>query len=195
MEVDQSIVLLAARLDRWFEGNHATFASQDVAAQSEALLHGFEIVKELDRLKADGIAALGRLLQADGSATHDERAANLTRGFEFAARLADTLHDELLDTNGETKIWRLMDEIVKGLDAFGSGRAALAVLFDHPDAAVRASAGAYLVDLMPDRVVPMLRTIEERNDASCALFRAHWALLAWKLDGKSRFNSLDEKHE
>jgi hypothetical protein len=43
---------------------------------------------------------------------------------------------------------------------------------------------------MPERVVPILHQIEEKKDASSALFRAHWALLGWELEGKSRFNSL-----
>jgi hypothetical protein len=32
---------------------------------------------------------------------------------------------------------------------------------------------------MPERVVPMLRKIEENEDANSAHFNAHWALLAW----------------
>jgi len=190
MDVDQSIVQLGAKLDEWFEENRATFASQDRAAQAGALLRGFKVVKELDRLKADGFAALNALLNWHETPTNDERAADLVRGFEFAARLADTLHDELLDTDGQTKVWHLMDAIVKRLDDLGSGRVALAVLFKHPNAGVRASAGAYLIDLMPEQVVDMLAAIEKSEHANCAHFRAHWTLLAWERERKSRFNSL-----
>jgi hypothetical protein len=85
-----------------------------------------------------------------------------------------------------------MDGIVLALDAIGSGRAALAVLLDHADPGVRALAAVYLIDLMPERIVPMLRQIEEEEEmrGRSARFRAHWTLLAWELDGKSRFNSL-----
>lgn len=190
MEVDQSIMQLGAKLDEWFEENRPTFASQDRAAQAGALLRGFKVVNELDRLKADGFAAINALLDRQDTSTNDERAADLVRGFEFAARLADTLHDELLDTDGQTKAWGLMDALVKRLDGIGSGRVALAVLFKHPNAGVRASAGAYLIDLMPEQVVELLGAIEESEHANCAHFRAHWTLLAWKREHKSRFNSL-----
>jgi hypothetical protein len=190
MEIDQSIAQLGAELDEWFEKSSATFDSQDRAAQTEAVVRGFRMVKGLDRLKADGFAAISALLGRQDMPTNNERAAELVRGFEFAARLADTLHDELLDTEGQTKVWDLMDAIVKCLNEFGSGRAALAVLFKHPNAGVRASAGAYLIDLMPEQVVDMLGTIEESEHANCAHFRAHWTLLAWRREHKSRFNSL-----
>jgi hypothetical protein len=191
MEIDESIAQLGEKLQEWFYGNVPTFASDDRQAQAEALLRGFELVKEFDRLKADGLAALTALLARQDETTDEQRVASLIRGFEFGAKLADTLHDEIRDiADGETKVVHLMDEIVKALNAIGSGRAALAVLLDHRDAGVRALAGFYLIDLMPERVVPILRQIEEKKDASSALFRAHWALLGWKLEGKSRFNYL-----
>jgi hypothetical protein len=45
MEIDESIVQLVAKLDEWFDGNHATFASRDRVAQGKALLSGIELVK------------------------------------------------------------------------------------------------------------------------------------------------------
>ena len=75
---------------------------------------------------------------------------------------------------------------MKALDEMRSGRVALARLLDHPDPGVRASAGAYLIDMMPDRVVPVLRQIEERNKGSSAGFSAHWVLLDRELKQKNR---------
>jgi hypothetical protein len=83
-----------------------------------------------------------------------------------------------------------VDAIVKALHTIGSGRTALVVLLDCPDPGVRALAGAHLLDLMPERVVPILRQIEAKADGSSASFRAQWALLAWEREGKSRFNYL-----
>src|SRR5579863_1050264 len=186
MELNESIARLGAKLDEWFDGNVDTFASRDPVAQVKALLRGTEIAKELDRCKADGLAALTALLERQDASTEDERRSSLVRGFEFGSRLAHTLHDELLDTNGETKVVRLMHAIVGALDGIGSGRAALAVLLDHPDAGVRASAAAYLVNLMPDRAVPILREIDQKEGGSSADFTAHWALLAWELKQKAK---------
>jgi hypothetical protein len=190
MEIDQSIAQLAAELDEWFEESGMAIESRGRATQTEAVVRGFRMVKGLDQLKADGFAAISALLGRRDIPTNNERAAALVKGFEFAARLADTLHDELLDIQGQTKAWGLMDAIVKRLNEFGSGRAALSVLFEHPDAGVRASAGAYLIDLMPEQVVDMLGAIRESEHANCAHFRAHWTLLAWRREHKSRFNSL-----
>jgi hypothetical protein len=192
MNVDQSIVQLGEKLDAWWDQFSGMLDSKDQVAQANALLQGFEIAKEFDRLKTDGLATITALIDRDSPVADDDvRAASLIRGFEFGARLADTLHDEFCDTaDGETKVVRLVDEIVKALDAIGSGRAALAVLLDKPDPGVRALAGAYLIDLLPERVGPILRQIEDEARGRSAGFRAYWALLAWERERKSRFNYL-----
>jgi hypothetical protein len=136
------------------------------------------------------LAAIAALLEQHDPVAGDNRAASLIRGFEFGTRLADTLHDEFSNPHAVTKIVRLVDATVKALHTIGSGRAALVAFLDHPDPGVRALAGAYLLDLMPERVVPILRQIEAKADGSSASFRAQWALLAWEREGKSRFNYL-----
>jgi hypothetical protein len=193
MDIDESIVQLGQKLDAWWEGLMPLLGSQDRMAQGKTLLSGFKIAKEFDRLKADGLAAITTLVDCHDPVVDDERAASLIRGFEFGARLADTLHDEFRDiADGETKVVRIVDEIVKTLDKIGSGRAALAALLDHGDRGVRALAGAYLIDLLPERVGPVLRQVEDEARGRSAGFRAHWALLAWEREGKSRFNHLSK---
>jgi hypothetical protein len=193
VEIDASIAELGSRLDDWFQDNRTTFASRDRTAQGDALVSGFDVVKDLDRFKLDGMTALTGLLNRDVLIASNDRTAPLIRGFEFGAKLAHALHDGLLDTDGETEVLGLMDAIVLALNEASPGRSALTALFEHPNAGVRASAGAYLIDSIPDRVVPLLMEIDERSDGSSASFTAHWALLAWKLDKKSRFNYLSEK--
>jgi hypothetical protein len=180
MELDETIVQLGDRLDTWCDGFFAMLDSKDRVAQGNALLGGIEIVKELDRLKAKGLAAIKALLFRQ-HATEDERVASLVRGFEFAAKLRHTLSDELMDTDGVNKTVDLTNSIADALDATSSGRAALAVLLDHSDARVRASAGAYLANSMPERVIPILRAIEEHERGNSAHFTAHWAVLDWEL--------------
>jgi uncharacterized protein (DUF4415 family) len=58
-----------------------------------------------------------------------------------------------------------------------------------PTAGVRASEGAFLVDLMPDRVVPILCDIEEKEYANSAHFTACWALLRREREGKALRNT------
>jgi hypothetical protein len=186
MEVDDAIVQLGAKLDAWLDGNLATISSMDRVAQFKALLAGIEITKELDLLKAKGLAAITALLNRQNTATGDERVASLIRAFEFAAKLEATLKDELQDIDGANKTVVLMDEIANALDATDPGRAVLAGLLDHPDDRVRASAGAYLlsVGLMPERVLPILHEIEDKGLGDCADFTAHWAILHWEREGK-----------
>jgi hypothetical protein len=189
MEIDEAIVRVGEKLDAWWDDFSPIFNTEDRIAQGQAILRGFEIAKEFEHLKADGLASLTALLARQDVAPGEQRVVSLIRGFEFGARLADTLDDEFSDVDGETRVVRLMDAIVDALDRIGSGRAALAGLLDHRDAGVRAWAGADLIDLMPERVVPILRQIEAKVDGGGASFRAYLTLLAWGREGKARFNS------
>jgi hypothetical protein len=184
MENDDVIVQLGAKLDAWLDGNLATISSMDRVAQFKALLAGIEISNELDRLKVKGLAAITALLNRQDAVTEDERVATLVRGFEFGSKLACTLHDELLDVAGETEVLRLMTAIEDKLASIGSGRMALTVLLDHADARVRALAGESLLRLVPDRVLPILRDIEEKEHGNSAHFTAYNAILYWQHEGE-----------
>lgn len=140
MENDDAIVQLGAKLDKWLDGNLASLASTDRAAQIKALLAGVDLINELDRLKASGLAALKELLNNRASMPQEERRRALVRGFELAAKLQHALHDELLDTDGETEVARLKHAVVDAIDGSVFGRASLSELLDHSDAGVRASA-------------------------------------------------------
>ena len=62
MEIDVSIARLGEKLDKWFDENRSTFVSENKKQQANALLGGFALIKEFDRLKADGLAAIRLLL-------------------------------------------------------------------------------------------------------------------------------------
>jgi hypothetical protein len=186
MDINESIIELGSKLDAWLDGNLRTISSMDRLAQFKALLAGIEITKELDQIKAQGLTAIATLLKRPDAATENERAASLVRGFEFAARLSDTLSDELMDIDGHNKVVLLMNGIANTLGAMACGRAPLAILLDHPDAGIRASAGAYLIDLMPECVLPILHEIEEKEHGNSAHSTAHNAILGWECEGKHK---------
>lgn len=119
MEIDDSITQLGAKLDAWWAKFSAILYSEDRTAQGNALLRGFEIAKEFDRLKAEGLAAITALLNCQGAddGTHAERVASLLQGFAFGAKLASTLHGEFRDTKTEIIVVNLMYTIVEALDA------------------------------------------------------------------------------
>lgn len=186
--VDAAVAELGAKLDAWFDRNRATFASRDRNSQREALVAGIEIVQELDGLKRQGLRTIRALLKRRNATAPEQHVAALLSGFELATKLGDALHDELLDTDGESELIGLKNEIADVLDANHGGRGELAALLDHPDAGVRASAGAYLLiaNMIPERAVPVLREIENNGECSNrAYFKAHWALLDWKLKQKA----------
>jgi hypothetical protein len=184
MEISDAIAELAKDLDEWFEDGRATFAVPDRFAQARAIDRGIRIVRKLDRLKKEGTDAVKAILARTDAEPQETHAASLIKAFKFTSRLAGILHDELLDTNGETEVVRLTSAIVKALDVIDPARKALSTLLDDPNARVRASAGAYLINLMPDRVVPILREIEETEDANSAHFSASWTLLRWEREGR-----------
>jgi hypothetical protein len=184
MEADQSIAQLGERLDAWCDRFFTTLETKNRAAQGKALLDGAGMVQELDRLKAQGLAAITSLLNRRDAVADDERAALLIQGFEFAAKMKGALHDELRDTDGANKIVGLMNDIANALDSEDFGRTALAVLLDHPNVRVRATAGAHLINLMPERVVPILRDIEQKEKANSAHFTASIAVFRWEREGK-----------
>ena len=180
MDINDTIAQLGAKLDEWFDGNRATFASNDRPAQASALRRALSINEEIDQITSKALASLATLLKGANPASAQERLASLVNGVRFGARLAHTLHDELGDTASETKVVHLMHDIVGQLEAIDPGKGALIPLLDDPDPGVRAYAGAYLIKLMPDRVIPILRDIEEKEDANSAHFTALWARVMWE---------------
>ncbi len=191
VNAEDAIAKLAEDLDEWFEDGRSALAVPDRFAQGRAIDRGIRIVQELDRLKEEGMAAIKVGIIRANAELDDMLVSYLIETFKFSSRLADTLHDELLDTDAENEIWRMMDSIVLALDKIGRGRAALDVLLDNRRVGVRAAAGAYLIDLDPQRVIPILREIDEKGGGKSADFGAHWTLLAWERERMSRFISLN----
>jgi hypothetical protein len=178
------IAKLGEQLANWFADNVSTFQTDDRVAHGKAILKGIAIVKELNQLKADGLAAVTALLNDEDVSTDSERIANLLQAFVFGQKLAAALHDELLDVDGETKVLRLVGVIVDKLDAIAPGRVALAGLLDDPDPVIQASAAALLIQMMPNRVVPILRAIEQNERGKGVSVRAGWALSSWEIESK-----------
>jgi hypothetical protein len=191
MKVDESIRQIAEKLETWFNGILPLLESNDTAAQSKALLEGVEIAKEFDRIKKEGITVLNELLnRQDNNA--DGRVASLVQGFVFGVQLMGALY-ELGDTDSGNKVAGLVRGVVRKLDAIEPGGDNLAALLDHPDDLVRVYAGQYLIDRMPERVVPVLRLIEEKREGRQANIRAMTVLFPWDWDQKEKERSAGKK--
>jgi hypothetical protein len=183
MDINESIARLGAEFDACWSALSPLLDSEDRVAQGKVLLRGIKATKEYDRLMTEGRAAIRALIDRH-EGIESARIASLVEAFAFAAKLANTLHDEFHDIDGETQVARFTQAIVKTFEDMETNRAPLAVLLDHPDAGVRAWAGACLINLHPDRVVPLLRDIKRSEFANCAHFTASFALLRWEHEGK-----------
>lgn len=116
MEIDESIVLLGEELDAWWEEFSPMLDSEDRGAQAKTLLRGFEIAKRFDSFKTQGLAAVKALLDRQDTTEHAGLASHI-QAFAFAAKLANTLHDQFRDIDGETQVARLTEAIVKARGA------------------------------------------------------------------------------
>jgi hypothetical protein len=185
MELEESVVQLGAKLDAWWDGFSPILGSEDRAAQVRALLSGVAWAKEYNDLKAKGLAAITALIEREDPTAEDQRVASRIAGFALAAKMSAALHDEFQDMDGMADVADLMYKIATTLDVMGAGREALAVLLEDDDVRVRAYAGSYLliVNLMPERVVPILRGIAQKERANDAHFTAYWAVLRWEREG------------
>jgi len=181
MNVNESIARLRVEHDAFGDEMRSLIDSDDTTAQAKMLLCGIAIAKEYERLKSEGLAAIQARLDRQGT-TESTRISTLVETFAIAASLANTLHDKFRDIEGETQVACFTVSIVKNLEDMAVGRGPLAVLLDHPDAGVRAWAGACLINSQPDRVVPILRNIKDKEVANGAHFTAYFALLRWEHD-------------
>jgi hypothetical protein len=121
------------------------------------------------------LAAIG---EAQTALDPDDRAAKLCAAFALCAEVQHNARDSFGGGEAVTRAVEHKHGIVAALDAITpQGRLRLAKLLDHPNAGVRASAGAHLLNanLMRERVVPILQEIE-KNDDDSAGWTAFWAL-------------------
>ena len=191
MSIDEQISAFAAQLDRRF----ADFAAKllqpgDETAEVKTRVAGLKLLKQFDELKSQGLASLATLSNFADVASESERIETLLRGFERAARLGGISND-LQDWDGVKQTDHIMDDIVVALVAIGPGRTLLVPLLEHDNARVRVLAGRYLIDLMPDRVVPILEKIDKEGDGSSDGFSAFLVLQAWEVERRGRFNAIE----
>jgi hypothetical protein len=184
MQADE-INQLGEKLDAWLDDLLPLLESNDAGAQGKALHDGIEIHKELDRIKAEGLAALSGFLNRQDAINQDDRVASLIQGFVFGVQLLTALYD-VGDTDGGNEVAAFVREIVRKLDAIEPRGASLAALLDHPNDVVRVYAGEYLIGRMPERVVPVLRPIEEKKEGRHADIRAMTVLFPWDWEQKEK---------
>ena len=191
MSIDDQISAFAAQLDSWFVDFAAKLLqSGDEIAETKTRVAGLKLLKQFDDLKSQGLASLATLLNFADVASESDRTKALLHGFERAARL-EGISNDLQDWDGVKQIDHIMDDIVVALAAIGPGRTLLVPLLEHDNARVRVLAGRYLIDLMPDRVIPILERIDKEGDGSFDGFSAFLVLQAWEIERRGRFSAIE----
>jgi len=162
----------------------AAHERNDTETQLAILRHFAAFEKARYAVKVEKLAELKRIMAAaqagDGDAAQVER---LVAAFAFCAELKRLATDELDDRETQHRAVDSMHKLAAELDAIPpEGRAALAVLLDDANLAVRASAGAFLWRTMPERALPVLRDIDRKAGSTSAGFTAMWALSAHEIE-------------
>ncbi len=180
---------LAAEYFEWFEQHKDALAeTRDPVQAWPTLLKGLHLMKRLEDEKTARLAAWEREVDERSAADGPERTARLLQLFETGCELRDILNDEVADFESANAVVRKLEGIVGVLDGTPGGRdATLAPLLDDPRAAVAATAGAYLVDRFPDRVLPVLRAIyDARGLSSRAGSVAYWAIRRYEIEREKK---------
>jgi hypothetical protein len=189
MSDDDPITKLALELDEWLEQNQAALSNTDEPQKAlEAYRKGAQILKSLDAQTTQCISKIQSVIDDASLKPDDARVEELVEAFKLGARFKAVLKDELGQTDTCNHIIGQLNAIATALDKIGGGRGpALAPLLDDSDLAIGATAGAYLVELMPDRVVPLLHRIaDEAERGSSAAFTAYWAYRGYELDKEKK---------
>ncbi len=96
------------------------------------------------------------------ASTQQKRIEKLLAAFEVLAGIRSTAQDDLVDDDLSDDAETHLRTVLSGLDAIKpEGRILLAPFLDSYNLDVRACAAVALLELMPDRVIPVLRDLAE----------------------------------
>lgn len=173
-EADPRLIAKAVLLEKLFAAAAKKDGTAIVEAARKLKANENEMAAAGQKLRAAMVAAFEK---AKAVTDPDARTAELVAAFEFTAKAQYEAFDVLGDEETGNAAIAQSHAISKALDAIPPGRrAALAALLDSPDDGVLVKAAVHLKKLMPERVDPILREIDERQGGSSIGFTAMWAL-------------------
>src|SRR5579883_1746177 len=194
MTEEDAITKLASELDEWLEQNDAALVNTGQPQKAlEAWQKGAQLLKRLDAETAGCIDKIQRVIDDVSPKADDARIDELLNAFTLGARFRAVLDDELVQKDSYNKITRQLDAIVLALDKIGGRGPVLVKLLDDPRPAICATAGAYLVNLMPDRVLPLMRGIAEAERGTSAGWTAHWTWRVYEVEHGKKGDEQEER--
>jgi hypothetical protein len=118
-------------------------------------------------LLRNAAAKFTSLCKIDPKASDDDKVAQLLQAFSIGAKLVGLWDDAMGSSAVSTRFERRLYTIRTALYAIGSGRlSALSVLLDDGNPDVRVAAAANLLELLPDRCVPVLKALGRKDIGS-----------------------------
>ncbi|HEX7970337.1 MAG TPA: hypothetical protein VF502_19095 [Stellaceae bacterium] len=178
---DERIAQLMLAIEDQFERFRA---APDQKAEADVILEMLRLKKEVDAALSEQRAAVAALLDRARQATNDdERAAELVRAFALLTRHSYIAKEELGDVDASNETVDQRNAIADQLDAIGSGRRRdLAPLLEDADPGIRHAAACWLLRIMPERALPVLRDVAEKERGTTAGFRASTTLMMYESD-------------
>ncbi len=164
--------------------NEATEKNDD-EAHRRILARMVNTQREIDRWLATQAAKMSSALDVSSLRSDEERIAQLLQAFAFGGKLARICTDIIGDAKAGNKAEEQAygaGHAIKAIDT--DGKLPLAVFLDDPDPSVRAIAASLLVEIIPDRALPVLEEIVKVNSTDSAGLTAFWALTMHKIDLK-----------
>lgn len=155
--------------------------NSDVAAQQLITIKLARLELRLKRIETTHRLMLSHLMACAREATSPmERQRMLMNAFKYAAWVRAVAQDELVDDDLSNEAETQLQNIITGLDAVPpEGRAALAPFLVSHNPDQRVCAAVALLDLMPNRVLPVLRDLAEKEPGTNAGATALDALNKW----------------
>jgi hypothetical protein len=168
---------MLARYDLFAEFRTA-MERKDQAAQLEIAGRLKRNAQEIDAAKKEALAAIATAIDdANATTDPDERTTKLLKAFALSAKTTYWAFDAMTDNETGKEAMIQTHKILAALDAIPPGRrSALTTLLDDPDVNIRCVAAIHLQKIMPERVNPILRQIDQEESPSSVGLAAMWAL-------------------
>jgi hypothetical protein len=159
----------------------AAVENKDLSAQRTIIRQLAELESKLKRIEASYRIGLQSVMLAVGDArTPQERLEKLLAAFGVIAWIRSSAQDDLVDDSLSDEADAQMRLVIGGLDETQpNGRKALIGYLGSHNPDQRACAAVALLDLMPDRVLPVLRDLAENEPGTNAGATALDALSKW----------------
>lgn len=170
MPADERIDAIFEAQERLLEELNTAIENKDVEAQRLITIKLARLQLSLKRIEtAHRVILAGLMASVQEETNPEKRQQVLLDAFKYAAWVRSRAQDELVDDDLSNDAEIQLQGILDGLDAIPpEGRGALAPFLVSHNPDERACAGAALLEVMPERAVPVLRDLSENAAGTSA---------------------------